>query len=275
MLIKIAKRPLSTRFKVLNQTLFVATIQLNDSTYTVSPLVIDYLKQADIDLSKILGSGDKGKITIHDVKRHDKPRVFKQWSEIILEDIKLKLDHFRSSIKSLVEPGKEQDIVENDVVKYEESMPMDDKRAYLELSDKNGIQNPKHDIPHYTLMRSVNVTQTIEFVKQINSKYPDVKLNLSDLIIKAVHLASLDNSTLYQYYMNDRMYKTDVLFINYVNHFDQSKNRIIRLDHAKSLKMYQRSNYEPKDAVSLFTIEDCASYPVTEVKPIITANNVR
>lgn len=275
LLLKATRRFFGANFSVLSQTSNSTLVQVNNQKYVLSTLAADYLQDKGIDLSKILGSGDKGKITIHDVKRFEHPKVFKNWNEVLLQDKSLNLQNYRSTLKPLIEPHKGKDLVEEGLDKLEMIVHVEKKSEDRPGTfEQNSSENPKYAFPQYTLTRKINVTNAVYFVKQINVRHPTIGLSLSDVIIKAVHLASLDNPTVYQYYLGNRLYKTNILFVKYANHFDPTKNRLIRMNRVKNLKQYQQSNLRSADDVSIFNIEDCGSYPVTEIKPIIKKNNV-
>lgn len=274
-LLRIVRRSVGTNYTILSRNPSSVTVQSKGREYALRPLSAKYLENNDIDLSKIIGSSEGGKISIYDIQNYLHPKTFRRFNDVVLEDKKLNLDHYRSTLNPLIEPHKGEDIVETNLDKMEQHVKIDNYSKIDEtLQFQNEFENPKSNIPHYTLTKSINVTHAIEFVQQIKAKYPNINISLVDIILKVVHLASLDNPTFYQYYWDQNLYKSNVLFARYVNHFDPTQNRTLRMNRIKNLKQYRESNYEFKYNVSTFLIEDSGLYPLSELKPIITKNNV-
>lgn len=251
----------------------MATIEQGDQKYTVSNDAIEFLKLNEVNLKKIMGSGFSGKITSHDLQQHDKQKFVLDRNRVILQDIKLKIAKFRTT-HNIEELSNEEGKSKQEVVPQKEDKMVVRKEQGELLSESKDGSNPKISIPHYTLTKIINVTSASNFVKETSEKYPDTKINLKDLVLKAVHLACLDNPIFYQYFIDQRLYKADTLIINYINHYDITANLTIKLEGPKNLKSYKSSNFKLDDPVSVLRVEDCGLYPVSEIKPIISHNNV-
>ena len=151
----------------------------NGKRIFISPLARKLANDKNIDISKILGTGENGRIIKSDVENFKEPIV-------------------KSPVSSFVESSELQDFKE---VNHSQMRKVIAKR----------LSESKFSAPHYYLNIKLDMSETIAFRKQCNS-IPNTKISFNDIIIKACAVA-LKNSPS----VNSQWFDDKIRYNNFVN----------------------------------------------------------
>ena len=151
----------------------------NPTRIFASPLAKRIAKNNDIELSRILGSGPRGRIVKNDVER----LIGEKSNILIQEDRKILIDD--NHTKLIEESGKCL------ITKTENIMIEGTHRLLLEKIELDGMRKSiaqkmtesKQEIPHFYLTIDCNMDKLIEMKKQISHLFE--KLTITDFLIKA------------------------------------------------------------------------------------------
>ncbi len=150
-----------------------ATISSNassDSRLKASPLAKKIAEDKGIDLSKVQGSGDEGRIVKKDVENFTSAK--------------------QNSVTTVAYTGVES---------YTEE-PVSQMRKTI----ARRLAESKFSAPHFYLKMEVEMSQAIESRKAINELSP-VKISFNDLVVKAVAIALRSNSKVNSSWLGDKI----------------------------------------------------------------------
>lgn len=139
----------------------------NLSRIFISPLAKKIAKEKKIDISKIVGSGENGRIIKKDVEFISEANEISDGSAILDNRLKNRESSYLSNIQ---------------VKDFE--IPHSKIRTII----AERILKSKNTAPHYYLMIEVNMTNIVNSRLLINS-CPNVKISFNDFVIKATSLA--------------------------------------------------------------------------------------
>jgi pyruvate dehydrogenase E2 component (dihydrolipoamide acetyltransferase) len=147
----------------------------DDSRVKASPLAKSIAKEKGIDLSKIAGSGDQGRIVRKDIENYTPAaKEGKSTAAIALPQI----------VAS-----------EN----YTE-VPVSQMRKAI----ARRLSESKHTAPHFYLTMSINMDKAIAARKQMN-EFSEVKISVNDIIVKAVALSLRKNPNANSSWLGDKI----------------------------------------------------------------------
>ena len=145
----------------------VPTNNQSDLRVLASPLAKKIAAERNIDLSKIKGSGDNGRIVKGDLENIDsKPTAYKEASIVDNSE----------NIEKVIKPVKK-------IVVGEESFE-DIQNSTMRNAIAKRLSQSKFSAPHYYLGVEFNMDNAIAFREQYNS-IPDTKISFNDIVIKA------------------------------------------------------------------------------------------
>ena len=145
----------------------VPTNNQSDLRVLASPLAKKIAAERNIDLSKIKGSGDNGRIVKGDLENIDsKPTAYNETSIVDNSE----------NIEKVIKPVKK-------IVVGEESFE-DIQNSTMRNAIAKRLSQSKFSAPHYYLGVEFNMDNAIAFRKQYNS-IPDTKISFNDIVIKA------------------------------------------------------------------------------------------
>ena len=150
-----------------------ATISSNpasDSRLKASPLAKKIAEDKGIDLSKVQGSGDEGRIVKKDVENYTSAK--------------------QNSVTTVAYTGVES---------YTEE-PVSQMRKTI----ARRLAESKFSAPHFYLKMEVEMSQAIESRKAINELSP-VKISFNDLVVKAVAIALRSNPKVNSSWLGDKI----------------------------------------------------------------------
>ena len=146
---------------------FVPTNNQSDLRVIASPLAKKIAAERNIDLSKIKGSGDNGRIVKGDLENIDsKPTAYNEASIVDNSE----------NIEEFIKPVKK-------IVVGEESFE-DIQNSTMRNAIAKRLSQSKFSAPHYYLGVEFNMDNAIAFREQYNS-IPDTKISFNDIVIKA------------------------------------------------------------------------------------------
>ena len=138
-----------------------------DSRILASPLAKKIAAEKNIDLSKIKGSGDNGRIVKSDLDNIDHELV---------QDSDITSDQEIEQKQKFVKPIKKLNVGEES---YE-----DVQNSTMRNAIAKRLSQSKFSAPHYYLVVEFNMDNAIAFREQYNS-IPDTKISFNDIVIKA------------------------------------------------------------------------------------------
>ena len=138
-----------------------------DSRILASPLAKKIAAEKNIDLSKIKGSGDNGRIVKSDLDNIDHELV---------QDSDITGDQEIEQKQKFVKPIKKLNVGEES---YE-----DVQNSTMRNAIAKRLSQSKFSAPHYYLVVEFNMDNAIAFREQYNS-IPDTKISFNDIVIKA------------------------------------------------------------------------------------------
>ncbi len=145
----------------------VPTNNQSDLRVLASPLAKKIAAERNIDLSKIKGSGDNGRIVKGDLENIDsKPTAYKEATIVDNSE----------NIEKVIKPVKK-------IVVGEESFE-DIQNSTMRNAIAKRLSQSKFSAPHYYLGVEFNMDNAIAFREQYNS-IPDTKISFNDIVIKA------------------------------------------------------------------------------------------
>jgi len=147
----------------------------------ISPLAKKLAAEKNLDISKIQGSGDGGRIIKTDIENYKEPVAVQPTTTNVIPDSNL-----------------DQDYTE---VNHSQMRKVIAKR----------LSESKFSAPHYYLNIELDMSETIAFRKQCNS-IPDTKISFNDIIIKACAVALRNNPS-----VNSQWFDDKIRYNNFVN----------------------------------------------------------
>ena len=145
----------------------VPTNNQSDLRVLASPLAKKIAAERNIDLSKIKGSGDNGRIVKGDLENIDsKPTAYKEATIVDNSE----------NIEKVIKPVKK-------IVVGEESFE-DIQNSTMRNAIAKRLSQSKFSAPHYYLGVEFNMDNAIAFREQYNS-IPNTKISFNDIVIKA------------------------------------------------------------------------------------------
>ena len=169
-----APKPISEAPKIIEKE----TVS-NVKRIFISPLAKKLANDKNIDISKISGTGENGRIVKSDVENFKEP----------IE---------KSPASTFVESSELQDFKE---VNHSQMRKVIAKR----------LSESKFSAPHYYLNIKLDMSETIAFRKQCNS-IPNTKISFNDIIIKACAVALKNNPS-----VNSQWFDDKIRYNNFVN----------------------------------------------------------
>ena len=151
----------------------------NNKRIFISPLAKKLANDKNIDISKIKGTGENGRIVKSDIENFQEPVV-------------------KTSVSKFKESSESQDYSE---VNHSQMRKVIAKR----------LAESKFSAPHYYLNIKLDMSETIAFRKQCNS-IPNTKISFNDIIIKACAVALKNNPS-----VNSQWFEDKIRYNNFVN----------------------------------------------------------
>jgi pyruvate dehydrogenase E2 component (dihydrolipoamide acetyltransferase) len=169
-----APQPISEPPKVIEKD-----VVANNKRIFISPLARKLANDKNIDISKISGTGENGRIVKSDVENFQESIV------------KASVSNFKESSESL----------DYSEVNHSQMRKVIAKR----------LSESKFSAPHYYLNIKLDMSETIAFRKQCNS-IPNTKISFNDIIIKACAVALKNNPS-----VNSQWFDDKIRYNNFVN----------------------------------------------------------
>lgn len=144
----------------------------SDSRLKASPLAKSIAKEKGIDLSKIAGSGDQGRIVRKDIENYAAPAA-------------------QTNTPRLPQIVANESFTE---------VPVSQMRKAI----ARRLSESKHTAPHFYLTMSINMDKVIAARKQMN-EYSEVKISVNDIIVKAVALSLRKNPNANSSWLGDKI----------------------------------------------------------------------
>ena len=151
----------------------------NNKRIFISPLAKKLANDKNIDISKISGTGENGRIVKSDVENFQEPVV-------------------KTSVSTFTDSTELQDFSD---VNHSQMRKVIAKR----------LSESKFSAPHYYLNIKLDMSETIAFRKQCNS-IPNTKISFNDIIIKACAVALKNNPS-----VNSQWFDDKIRYNNFVN----------------------------------------------------------
>jgi pyruvate dehydrogenase E2 component (dihydrolipoamide acetyltransferase) len=129
-----------------------------------SPLAKKIAKEKNIDLSKVKGTGENGRIIKND-----------------LND----LSHVEETTEKQIQIEENQSVKVDDVIKEETTIV---QNSTMRKAIAKNLSKSKFTAPHYYLSVEFNMDNAIAFREQYNS-IPDTKISFNDIVVKACAVA--------------------------------------------------------------------------------------
>lgn len=168
--------------------------QANDERVKASPLAKKIAEENGIDLQKLSGSGDDGRI--------------------VKKDIEAALNN-QGQQASLAEtpgaPAVSAAPVELPKVVAEESF-REERVSQMRKTIARRLSESKFQAPHFYLTMEINMNKTIEARKQINAIAPN-KISFNDIVIKATAAAIRKNPAVNASWLGDKIRYNDHIHI--------------------------------------------------------------
>ncbi|HEA30174.1 MAG TPA: pyruvate dehydrogenase complex dihydrolipoamide acetyltransferase [Leeuwenhoekiella sp.] len=143
----------------------------SDGRIFASPLAKKLAEEKGVDLNKVKGSGDNGRVVRKDIENYTPAAA-------------------GSGVQQFVATGEED---------YEEV-----ENSQMRKAIAKGLSKSKFNAPDYTLNVEFDMENAIAFRKQYN-QLPDTKISYNDMIIKAVALALKQHPQVNSQWFDDKM----------------------------------------------------------------------
>lgn len=229
-----------------------------------SPLAKKMAEEKGIDLSKVKGSGENGRIVKADVENY-KP-------EAILQTV--------APVETIQKEHKSS-FVNDTVVAHTEEI----KNSQMRKTIAKRLAESKFTAPHYYLKIEVSMDEAMKSRAQIN-QLPDTKISFNDMVIKATAMALRkhpkvnsqwrDDATLLHHHVNIGVAVAveDGLVVPVINHTDTLHLSAIG-NAVKDLAGKARNKkLQPQEMEgSTFTISNLGMFGITEFTSIINQPN--
>jgi hypothetical protein len=243
---------------------------------TLTPMALDFAQKNNINVSEVLGSSEKGKINVYDLKSLLHPKKFKFFhhghpSSKPNSGVRL----FSRKCQNESTPSENMNIPiafeKTGVAKS--STPDNHLNSTSNSFEVDQTKNPKSVIPHFSLKRKLSLDQLIKFTDLINSSSSTQKVELSDVMLKIIHLTLLKFPEFKIFFIGDKFLKAKELLIEYKSFSDPLKNIIFYAETVQSLLQYQNSNRYQINQPSIQVI-DAIDTEILSFQPVLSYNNV-
>lgn len=165
--------------------------QANDERVKASPLAKKIAEENGIDLQKLSGSGDDGRI--------------------VKKDIEAAMNNQGQQVSQSVAPVESAAPVELPKVVAEESF-REERVSQMRKTIARRLSESKFQAPHFYLTMEINMNKTIEARKQINAIAPN-KISFNDIVIKATAAAIRKNPAVNASWLGDKIRYNDHIHI--------------------------------------------------------------
>ena len=251
----------------------------------LTPLAFEYASEHKIDISNILGSGEKGKINIYDIKITQEPRTFKfarkrsqhdhHQGAIRVFPNNAHLANHSTPLKPLQQKG-EKEAVQTDFPKLRSvtqgSAKLDSSLAQNLPADMD-YSNSKAAIPHFSIKRTLPINPLLKHIDELNQFSSTAKVDLSSVLVKIMNLTLQKFPEFRTLIVGKSFMQAKYLLIQYKNLVDGSKDIVYE---AWPNKPHQRSRLA-KEALSKYpsiVILDGSETDLASIEPVLGFNSV-
>ena len=221
----------------------------------VSILASNKILENQLDLDKIVQAMKKNRIDLNDVDKFINPKHFKYYNEIKKSRHLVKLDLPKQQILDVNltrnESKKNSSIFETIPLKTEQG------------------SSYKSDTPHFWLEINVSFEKINKFAKE---NFSENEIGVSSLLLKAAANCLLRHPSFYQFRANEKFYKSDELWIEYIDLSDQKLNRIVKIQ--KGMILSKTESPKNIDGLPNFKIIDARNTDVGFLLPVLEKNTV-
>jgi pyruvate dehydrogenase E2 component (dihydrolipoamide acetyltransferase) len=238
----------------------VANSEAGNGRIKASPLAKKLAKDKGVDISRVQGSGDQGRVTKRDVEN------YKPTAEPVGQS---------SSSKG----GQTTPVALPKVVGQEsfEEIPVSQMRKTI----AKRLSDSKFNAPHFYVTMEINMDKAIEARKSINEISP-VKISFNDMVIKAVAAAIRQNPDVNVSWLGDKMRKNhhinigvavavkDGLLVPVIRFADNKSLSHIAVEVKELAQKAHDKKLQPSEwEGSTFTISNLGMFGVDEFTAII------
>ena len=245
----------------------------------VSPLARKMAEDKGIDLSKVNGSGENGRVVKKDIESYEPPQQ-KEVEQPKVEETKeqSKAEETKESSKPEAQPAEIYSPVGEE--QFEEV-----KNSQMRKTIAKRLAESKFNAPHYYLDIEVDMDNAMASRKQIN-EIPDTKISFNDLVIKASAMALRKHPQVNSQWQGDvtkiakhihigvAVAVDEGLVVPVLNFADQQSLTQIG-QNVKSLATKARDKKLQPDQMegSTFTVSNLGMFGITEFTSIINQPN--
>ena len=226
-----------------------------------SPLAKKIAKEKNIDLSKVTGTGENGRIIKND-----------------LSDLSPALE----TTDQQIEIGENQSLKVDDLVKEETTIV---QNSTMRKAIAKNLSKSKFTAPHYYLSVEFNMDNAIAFREQYNS-IPDTKISFNDIVVKACAVALKNHPQVNSQWNDDKIILNnnvhigvavgieDGLVVPVIKNADKESLHSIN-SKVRDYAVRAKSKKLRPDEIegSTFTISNLGMFGITEFTSIINQPN--
>lgn len=248
-------------------------------------MAFEYASDHKIDLSNVLGSGERGKINIFDIKITQQPKTFKfsrkhfphehhQGAIRVFSRSAPHSHHLTTSRQSL-QPSEnlpKQSEVHKPQVKTQVSTKFSTDHSQTFLTDLD-YSNPKAVMPHFSIKRTFSINPLLKHIDELNQFSTTTRIELHTILAKIVNLTLQKFPEFRTLMIGKSFTQAKYLLIHYKSLVDESKYAVYEAWPNKSI---QKSSL-PKEELSKYpsiVILDGSETDLSSIEPVLGFNNV-
>jgi pyruvate dehydrogenase E2 component (dihydrolipoamide acetyltransferase) len=244
-----------TNVSSVNATAITTSNTTNDSRIKASPLAKALAKEKNIDLSKVTGTGDNGRITKADIENYKGGSVTASSTT--------------ANTTSSVSPGTESFT--------------DEPISQMRKTIARRLSESKNTAPHYYLTIEIDMDNAMK-AREVMNTISEVKISFNDLVIKACAAALRKHPKVNSYWMGDKIRYNhhihigmavaveDGLLVPVIRFTDQKSLSQISAEAKDLGKRAKDKKLQPKDwEGNTFTVSNLGMFGIESFTSIINS----
>ncbi len=252
-------------------------------------MAYEYALQHKVDLANVLGSGERSKINIYDVKAVQEPKTFKFSRKHLTHEqhhhhgfvrafsrqktLEQLHGGSKQAVSQLSAAGQRQgDGNVRQTAKPSAIGQNQPRQVQHELTDSINA-NPKAEIPHFSIRRTLPINPLLKHIDDLNQFSSTARVERSAVLAKIVNL-TLQKFPEFKTLMIGKSFKqAKYILIHYKNLTDDSKEIVYESWPNKSHQKSSLSKEELSKYPSILVL-DGSETEISWIEPVLGFNNV-
>lgn len=226
----------------------------------IAPSALELAQSNNVDLAKVIPSGENKRITYADVQSVIGTRTFKFYKEIKGSTKKVKLDMNRHRNPEVA--AQQQSVAEEEPPRPAQPLPK-------EGTTVPAFTNPKSEIPHFWLKVRLAIDSIDNFVSELPE---DKKVSMDSVLMKIAKDAILETPEFFNFRIRGRFLRAHNVWIHYKNLADPKLNRTVRMDLLNKMSYKGTEDFDTNKPT--FKIIDASGTDISAIMPVLRENQV-